>query len=55
LQEAGTRIEYDHDGRITSTVSAPRAVGTTVVLKDLFKTLPVRHKVSCPVLFTMLC
>jgi DNA mismatch repair protein PMS2 len=31
-------------GAITSTASAPRAVGTTVVLKDLFKTLPVRHK-----------
>jgi DNA mismatch repair ATPase MutL len=44
-QDAGTRVEYDHDGRITSTASAPRAVGTTVVLKDLFKTLPVRHKV----------
>ena len=43
-QEAGTRLEYDHAGRITSSSSAPRAVGTTVVLKDLFKTLPVRHK-----------
>jgi len=45
LQDAGTRIEYDHDGSITSTATAPRAVGTTVALKDLFKTLPVRHKV----------
>ena len=45
LQDVGTRIEYDHEGRIKSTTSAPRAVGTTVVLKDLFKSLPVRHKV----------
>ena len=50
MQDAGTRVEYDHDGRITSTASAPRAVGTTVVLKDLFKTLPVRHKVRWCVL-----
>jgi DNA mismatch repair ATPase MutL len=37
-------VEYDRMGAIKSTASAPRAVGTTVVLKDLFKTLPVRHK-----------
>ncbi len=43
-QEAGTRLEYDHQGHIKSQATAPRAPGTTVVLKELFKTLPVRYK-----------
>ncbi|KXZ41811.1 hypothetical protein GPECTOR_276g725 [Gonium pectorale] len=43
-QDAGVRLEYDHEGLLTSRSPAPRAVGTTVAVKDLFKTLPVRHK-----------
>ena len=43
-QEAGTRLEYDALGRLKSQVTAARARGTTVVVKDLFKPLAVRHK-----------
>ena len=55
-QESGTRLEYDHAGAISSQASAPRSVGTTVALKDLFKTLPVRHKVpsACAVILVLL-
>ncbi|KAG2486047.1 hypothetical protein HYH03_015254 [Edaphochlamys debaryana] len=43
-QEAGVRLEYDREGHLTSRAPAPRAVGTTVGFKDLFSSLPVRHK-----------
>ena len=43
-QEAGTRLEYDAMGRLKSQVTAARARGTTVIIKDLFKPLAVRHK-----------
>ncbi|GLC44959.1 hypothetical protein PLESTB_000668600 [Pleodorina starrii] len=43
-QAAGVRLEYDHEGHLTGRSAAPRAVGTTVAVKNLFATLPVRHK-----------
>ena len=39
------RLSYDHTGTLVGTTPTARAVGTTVAVKDLFKTLPVRHKV----------
>ncbi|KAL0023381.1 hypothetical protein WJX79_000253 [Trebouxia sp. C0005] len=38
------RLSYDHTGSLVGTTPTARAVGTTVAVKDLFKTLPVRHK-----------
>lgn len=40
----GARIEYNHDGQITKQAAAARVPGTTVILQNLFSTLPVRHK-----------
>ncbi|CAL1528442.1 unnamed protein product [Lymnaea stagnalis] len=40
----GTRLEFDLNGKIISRKSAPRQVGTTVVIQNIFHTLPVRHK-----------
>ena len=39
----GYRIEYDLKGRIAKKTQCARDVGTTVVIKNLFSTLPVRH------------
>ncbi|KAK3288153.1 MutL mismatch-repair protein pms1, partial [Cymbomonas tetramitiformis] len=43
-EEMATRVEYDHGGKICTQATAARAVGTLVCVKDLFATLPVRHK-----------
>ncbi|EFJ46987.1 hypothetical protein VOLCADRAFT_61805 [Volvox carteri f. nagariensis] len=43
-QAAGVRLEYDHEGLLTKQSPTPRAVGTTVAVKNLFATMPVRHK-----------
>ncbi|XP_048871789.1 mismatch repair endonuclease PMS2 [Brienomyrus brachyistius] len=40
----GTRLVFDHDGRIGQRNPHPRQQGTTVLLQNLFYTLPVRHK-----------
>ncbi|KAJ8611139.1 hypothetical protein CTAYLR_003549 [Chrysophaeum taylorii] len=40
---AGTRLKYGRDGGIVAQSVAPRAVGTTVTARDLFKPLPVRR------------
>ena len=42
--ETGTRLEYDHNGAITSRQTYPRPVGTSVKISDLFCTMPVRLK-----------
>lgn len=42
---AATRLEFDRDGRLTASSPVARAVGTTVAVKDLFGTLPVRRQV----------
>ncbi|XP_052266480.1 mismatch repair endonuclease PMS2-like [Dreissena polymorpha] len=40
----GTKLEFDHNGKITRQTAQARQVGTTVMLQNLFYTLPVRHK-----------
>lgn len=40
----GTRLDFDHNGKITKQSSQARQIGTTVTLQNLFYTLPVRHK-----------
>ncbi|XP_049861028.1 mismatch repair endonuclease PMS2 isoform X2 [Schistocerca gregaria] len=39
-----TRLEFDHNGHITKQTPCARQVGTTVCIKNLFVTFPVRHK-----------
>ncbi|XP_068940994.1 mismatch repair endonuclease PMS2 isoform X2 [Petaurus breviceps papuanus] len=40
----GTRLIFDHNGKIVQRVPYPRPQGTTVTVQQLFSTLPVRHK-----------
>uniref|UniRef100_A0ACB8FL17 Mismatch repair endonuclease pms2 n=1 Tax=Sphaerodactylus townsendi TaxID=933632 RepID=A0ACB8FL17_9SAUR len=42
--KVGTRLVFDHGGKITSRAPYPRQQGTTVGIQQLFYTLPVRHK-----------
>jgi len=42
--KVGYKIEYDHNGCISSKTRCARECGTTVIIKDLFSTLPVRHR-----------
>ncbi|XP_066250470.1 mismatch repair endonuclease PMS2 [Euwallacea similis] len=42
--ELATRLKYDYGGNIISQENAARQQGTTVTLKNLFSTLPVRKK-----------
>ncbi|NXD03027.1 PMS2 endonuclease, partial [Certhia familiaris] len=42
--KVGTRLEFDHNGKITQKTPFPRQQGTTVSIQQLFYTLPVRHK-----------
>nr|XP_054971103.2 putative postmeiotic segregation increased 2-like protein 2 [Pan paniscus] len=42
--KVGTRLVFDHDGKITQKTPYPHPRGTTVSVKQLFSTLPVRHK-----------
>ena len=39
-----TRLEFDRAGRIVSRTTVARPIGTTVLVTDLFKPLPVRHR-----------
>ncbi len=39
-----TAIKYGRDGEMSETKSEARGVGTTVVLEELFHSLPVRRK-----------
>jgi DNA mismatch repair protein PMS2 len=41
-QTCGTLLTYNHNGDIISETPCPRAVGTTVTLKNLFALWPVR-------------
>ncbi|XP_041363621.1 mismatch repair endonuclease PMS2-like isoform X2 [Gigantopelta aegis] len=43
-QSVGTKLEFNQHGTITCKTPSPRQTGTTVVLQNLFYTLPVRHK-----------
>ncbi|XP_029414979.1 mismatch repair endonuclease PMS2 isoform X2 [Nannospalax galili] len=40
----GTRLVFDHNGKIIQKTPYPRPKGTTVCVQHLFYTLPVRHK-----------
>ncbi|NXA52245.1 PMS2 endonuclease, partial [Nothocercus julius] len=42
--KVGTRLVFDHNGKITQKTPYPRQQGTTVSIQQLFYTLPVRHK-----------
>ncbi|KAM9179368.1 mismatch repair endonuclease PMS2 [Mergus octosetaceus] len=42
--KVGTRLVFDHNGKITQKTPYPRQQGTTVNIQQLFYTLPVRHK-----------
>ncbi|KAJ6659700.1 hypothetical protein lerEdw1_018413 [Lerista edwardsae] len=42
--KVGTRLVFDHSGKITLQTPYPRPPGTTVSVQHLFHTLPVRHK-----------
>ncbi|KAM9012398.1 mismatch repair endonuclease PMS2 [Ara ararauna] len=42
--KVGTRLVFDHNGKITQKTHFPRPQGTTVNIQQLFYTLPVRHK-----------
>ncbi|NXF01239.1 PMS2 endonuclease, partial [Smithornis capensis] len=42
--KVGTRLVFDHNGKITQKTPFPRQQGTTVSVQQLFYTLPVRHK-----------
>nr|XP_044999278.1 mismatch repair endonuclease PMS2 isoform X2 [Jaculus jaculus] len=42
--EVGTRLVFDHNGKIIQKIPCPRPHGTTVSVQHLFYTLPVRHK-----------
>ncbi|KAL4826895.1 hypothetical protein H8958_012423 [Nasalis larvatus] len=42
--KVGTRLVFDHNGKIIQKAPYPRPRGTTVSVQQLFATLPVRHK-----------
>ncbi|NP_001393815.1 mismatch repair endonuclease PMS2 isoform w [Homo sapiens] len=42
--KVGTRLMFDHNGKIIQKTPYPRPRGTTVSVQQLFSTLPVRHK-----------
>ncbi|XP_063672016.1 putative postmeiotic segregation increased 2-like protein 2 [Pan troglodytes] len=42
--KVGTRLVFDHDGKIIQKTPYPHPRGTTVSVKQLFSALPVRHK-----------
>ncbi|XP_053550956.1 mismatch repair endonuclease PMS2 [Bombina bombina] len=42
--KVGTRLVFDHNGKIVQKSPFPRQQGTTVSVQQLFYTLPVRHK-----------
>ncbi|XP_061455638.1 mismatch repair endonuclease PMS2 [Rhineura floridana] len=42
--KVGTRLVFDHSGKITLRTPYPRQQGMTVIVQQLFYTLPVRHK-----------
>ncbi|XP_076814664.1 mismatch repair endonuclease PMS2-like [Clavelina lepadiformis] len=38
------KLDYNHDGHIINETSTARQTGTTVTLRNIFSSLPVRHK-----------
>jgi hypothetical protein len=45
IQPAATRLEFDRNGKLSSSAACARGVGTTVAIKELFGPLPVRRQV----------
>ena len=43
--QVATSVVYDRNGRVVKTAPAARDSGTTVLLENLFASLPVRYKV----------
>lgn len=43
-EECGSKLEYGSNGSLVSEVAAARSVGTTVAVRDLFHSLPVRYR-----------
>ena len=43
-EECGVKLEFDSHGELVQETMIARAVGTTIAVKDLFHSLPVRHK-----------
>ena len=43
-EETGSKLTYDHSGKLLARNAAPRAVGTTIAVQNVFSRLPVRHK-----------
>ncbi len=43
-EECGVRLEYDEHGELSGETMTARSVGTTVSVRDLFHSLPVRRK-----------
>ncbi|XP_015914046.3 mismatch repair endonuclease PMS2 isoform X2 [Parasteatoda tepidariorum] len=42
--EVGTNLKFDHNGKLVKASPAARQIGTTVILRKIFSTYPVRHK-----------
>lgn len=42
---SGSKIEFNTSGEVVSTSQFTRQIGTTVQIKNLFKTIPVRKRV----------
>ena len=40
----GTKLEYDHNGKLLRTIPIARTPGTTVIVQNLFQPLPVRYR-----------
>ncbi|GBN75191.1 Mismatch repair endonuclease PMS2 [Araneus ventricosus] len=42
--DVGTALTFDHNGVLIKSAPTPRQAGTTVIIKNIFSTFPVRHK-----------
>ncbi|GIX91555.1 mismatch repair endonuclease PMS2 [Caerostris darwini] len=42
--EVGSTLSFDHNGALIKNIPSHRQVGTTVTIKNIFHTFPVRHK-----------
>lgn len=40
----GFKLKFDYDGKLESKTPCAREIGTTVIVSQLFHSLPVRHK-----------
>ncbi|GIY39175.1 mismatch repair endonuclease PMS2 [Caerostris extrusa] len=42
--EVGSTLSFDHNGALIKNIPSHRQIGTTVTIKSIFHTFPVRHK-----------